>query len=263
MKLNITKPLAFIKVHTTGVDPSIDRIVAITITRFEPNGTQRKGTRFINPERDIPMDAVAIHGITNERVENEKTFDQVGKNLFDFINDADIAGFNVKFDIEMLMEEFGRINLDYVVYNRKVIDLYDIYLKKSPRNFVSAVAQYVDQGFEQNGPIGTEQYADLCVSLMDGMLGVEGKQVELQSALEDIGINTRTLDVRGFFALDESNRPVFNVGKHKGKVVAELLTSDPSYYQWMRSDKSKLPKDVIALAERILKKAKSATAEKA
>lgn len=262
MKLNIIKPLVIVKVHTTGLDVRTDRVVGITINRYEPSGQDRSGTRYINPERDIPQDAVAVHGITNERVEKEKTFDQIGKGLFDFINDADIAGFNVKFDIEMLMAEFERLNLNYTVYNRDIIDLYELYIKFNPRNFAAAINQYVDPKFQNAGPIGTEEHANLCDRLMDSMLGpLESPGEDLPSLLKRQSYNARTLDIRGFFVLDANNKPVFNTGMHKGKSVGDVLIADQGYYDWMRSAKANLPKDTLMMAEKILKKAKSAIVE--
>lgn len=262
MKFNITRPLVIVKVHTTGTDARTDRVVGITINRFDLDGQHRSGTRFINPERDIPQDAIAIHGITNERVENEKTFAQIGKGLFDFINDADIAGFNVKFDIEMLMGEFDRLNLNYTVYNRDIIDLCELYIKFNPRNFASAISHYVEPKFQVTGPIGTEQYASLCEKLMDSMLAPLGDVGEyLTTLLKRQNYNVRSLDIRGLFVLGENNKPVFSTGMHKGKPVGDVLIADQSYYDWMRSTKANFPKDTLAMAERILKKAKQAVVE--
>lgn len=263
MKFKIDKPLVIVKTHTTGLDPRADRVVAITITRYEPDGRKKSGTRMVNPECHIPQEATAIHGITNDMVEREKVFGDMAQGLFDFIKDADIAGFNIRFDIEMLMGEFARVNLDYAVYNRRVIDLYEVYLKLNPRSFSSAIAQYVDPKFEEGKVIGTDAYVGLCDELMDSMLTANTPGASLQEGVDKVGISTRVLDVRGFFAADEGNRAIFNIGKHKGKLVAEVLLSDSGYYDWMRSDKAGLPKDVLQLAEKILKKAKDMKAQKA
>ncbi len=254
MKFKIDKPLVFVKVHTTGLDTKTDRIIAITISKYQPDGSHKSGTRMVNPECEIPQEATAIHGITNEMVQNEKTFDQVAKGLFEFINDADIAGFNVRFDIEMLMGEFARAGLDYVVHSRDVIDLYEMYTKLNPRNFAAAIKHYVDPSFKEDRVLNSEEFVGLCDNMMDAMLPVDNS---LKDAVGTTGVGTKIIDIRGFFVLNEHNKPVFNVGKYKGKLVADILTTDTGYYDWMKSDKSGLPKDVILLAEKIIKKAKS------
>ena len=46
-----------------------------------------------------------------------------------------------------------------------------------------------------------------------------------------------TVDLAGRIALNEQQLPVFNFGKHKGKLVSEIFKKDPSYYDWiMKSD---------------------------
>lgn len=254
MELKIEKPLVILKVHTTGLDTTKDRIVAITIRKHDKDGGFKSGTRMINPECQISELAVAKHGITNEAVQNEKTFSQVGKNLFDFIGDADVAGFNIRFDLEILTEEFSRIGLDYKVYNRHVIDLHDAYMKSDPHSFASAIKKYVDPSFK-DGIISTDRYTVLCEDLMGNMLRPNGEN--FFETLNTLGVNTRMLDVRGFFGLD-GNKAVFNFGKYKGRLVSEVLQSDEGYYDWMKSDKSGLPKETLALAALIIKKAKSA-----
>lgn len=262
MNLKIKRPLAIVKVHTTGLNTSTDRIVGITITRYTPEGKTKTGTRLINPECLIPQEAIDVHGITNEMVENEKTFDNVGKNLLTFLEGADIAGFNVKFDIEMLASEFSRLGLEFTVVNRSVYDLYEIYVKQNPRTFASAVAQYIDPSFQDKKPIGTEEYVSLCDKLLDGMLKpIMNGSDDIADTLTKNGINSKMLDVKGWFILNENNRPIFAFGKHKDKLVADvLLNDDPSYYEWMRSGKANLSKDTLDIAERIIKKAKSKTA---
>lgn len=259
MKFKIEKPLVFVKAHTTGLDTKTDRIVAITIGKYNPDGSYKSGTRMVNPECHIPQEATAIHGITNEMVQNEKTFDQLAANLFGFMNDADIAGFNIKFDIEMLMEEFSRANFDYSVLGRNVIDLHEVYMKLNPRNFSAAIKSYVDPSFKEGQVVSTESFAMLCDKLMDSMLPSD-EGTSLQEAVGNVGVNTKVLDIRGFFILNEQNKPVFNVGKYKGKMVADVLTTDTGYYEWMRSERSGLPKDVLQLAEKIIKRAKSVKA---
>ena len=255
MQLKLSRPLVILKVHATGPDPRADRVGGITIDRRDPDGKRRQGTRLINPERPIPASASSLHGITDEKVQAEKTFQQVGKQLFDFIADADVAGFGVKTDIEMLAAEFQRLGMEYTVHNRDVIDLHDIYVKLNPRNFTSAVTQYLGAQFLPDGPIGTEEHARLSAALMEQMLKPLGD--DLAAVTKKLGLQ-RTLDIRGWFVLDQDKRAIFNVGKHKGTPVAQALLSDDHYYQWMLSAKADIPRDVLDWAERIVKKAKSA-----
>ena len=70
MKLNLTKPLVFFDLETTGVNIATDRIVEISILKIFPNGNKESKTWLVNPEIEIPAEATAVHGITNEKVVN-------------------------------------------------------------------------------------------------------------------------------------------------------------------------------------------------
>ena len=65
MKLNLTKPIVFLDLETTGVDPAKDRIVEISLAKIMPDGTREVKTRRLNPEMHIPEAASAIHGISD------------------------------------------------------------------------------------------------------------------------------------------------------------------------------------------------------
>ena len=67
MQLNLTKPICFFDLETTGINISKDRVVEITILKVYPNGTEESKTWLVNPEMVIPNEVIAIHGITNEK----------------------------------------------------------------------------------------------------------------------------------------------------------------------------------------------------
>ena len=74
MELNLTKPICFFDLETTGVNITTDRIVEISILKVYPNGKEESKTWLVNPEMPIPKEVTEIHGITNEKVANQPTF---------------------------------------------------------------------------------------------------------------------------------------------------------------------------------------------
>jgi DNA polymerase-3 subunit epsilon len=64
--------------------------------------------RYINPERDIPPDVVAIHGIDNARVQKEKVFAEIVDELVAFLGDAPLVAHNAAFDLGFLNAELDR-----------------------------------------------------------------------------------------------------------------------------------------------------------
>ena len=102
MNLSLTKPIIFFDLETTGVNIATDRIVEISILKVFPNGNKESKTWLVNPEIEIPAEAAAIHGITNEKVVMEPTFKELAITVNDMIYDCDLAGFNSnRFDIPL------------------------------------------------------------------------------------------------------------------------------------------------------------------
>ncbi len=73
--------------------------------------TGRSMHLYLNPERDIDEGALAVHGLTRERLENEPRFADVAERFVDFVRDAELLIHNAPFDLGFLDAEFGRLRL--------------------------------------------------------------------------------------------------------------------------------------------------------
>lgn len=69
---------------------------------------------YIHPERDIPEEAAAVHGITLEKLEGKPIFAQVAQEIHDFLKGAELIIHNAKFDVGFLNAEFERVGLSKV-----------------------------------------------------------------------------------------------------------------------------------------------------
>ena len=146
MKLNLKRPIVFFDLETTGVDTSKDRIVEISMIKIMPDGEEITRTRKLNPTIPIPPEATAVHGITDDDVKDEPTFQQVAKSLAQFIQGCDFGGFNSnRFDLPVLVEEFLRAGVDVDLKRRKFIDVQNIFHKKEQRTLVAAYKFYCDR----------------------------------------------------------------------------------------------------------------------
>ena len=107
LTFNLEKDLVFFDIESTGLNVLKDRILQIALIKYSKNTAEPKELfMLINPGVPIGDDAFAVHGISNEMVRNKPTFDKVGQEIFDFIGNADLAGYNSdRFDVPMLMEE--------------------------------------------------------------------------------------------------------------------------------------------------------------
>ena len=119
--------------ETTGMDPAQgDRLVEIGCVELI-NGlpTGKHYHVYINPERDIPAEATAVHGITNEFVKDKPTFGEVVGEFFDFIGNDMLVIHNASFDVKFLNAEFkmfGFPSLD----RRRVLDTLQMAREKFP-----------------------------------------------------------------------------------------------------------------------------------
>ncbi|HLT27634.1 MAG TPA: DNA polymerase III subunit epsilon, partial [Zeimonas sp.] len=64
---------------------------------------------YLNPERDIDEGALAVHGLTRERLESEPRFADVVERFLDFVRDAEILIHNAPFDLAFLDAELERL----------------------------------------------------------------------------------------------------------------------------------------------------------
>ena len=107
MELKLKRPIVFLDLETTGVDPAKDRIVEISLVKVQPDGSKEVKTRRINPGMPIPPESTAIHGIADDDVKDEPRFEQIAKSLAAYMEGCDLAGYNSnRFDIPVLAEEF-------------------------------------------------------------------------------------------------------------------------------------------------------------
>ena len=96
--------------ETTGLDAANgDRLIelgCIEIVNRIPTG--REFHRYLNPERDIHPDAVAVHGLTGDFLSDKPLFKDVADEFLDFIGDAPLVAHNANFDVGFLNAELER-----------------------------------------------------------------------------------------------------------------------------------------------------------
>jgi DNA polymerase-3 subunit epsilon len=107
--LHLEKPLDFFDLETTGTSTAMDRIIELCAVKLSTDGSQEEIHYLLNPTIPIAAGASAVHGITDEMVQDKPTFGDLASELADFFQGYDLGGYNIKrFDVPMLMEEFHR-----------------------------------------------------------------------------------------------------------------------------------------------------------
>src|SRR5690606_21879962 len=143
MKLQLTRPIAFFDLETTGINLQTDRIVEIAILKINPDGSEQLYLKLVNPEMPIPAQATAVHNITNEMVADKPTFKQLAPEVLEFIHNCDLGGYNInRFDVPLLAEECYRSGYDLMIDSRKMIDVQVIFHKMEERTLKAAYKFY-------------------------------------------------------------------------------------------------------------------------
>jgi DNA polymerase-3 subunit epsilon len=97
--------------ETTGLDPNdghrVVEIACIELSHHIPTG--RVFHRYVNPERDMPEDALAVHGLTAEFLAGHSRFVDIVDELADFIGADCIVSHNAEFDLAFLNAELARL----------------------------------------------------------------------------------------------------------------------------------------------------------
>ncbi|MGJ4941023.1 DNA polymerase III subunit epsilon [Bradyrhizobium sp. HKCCYLS1011] len=98
--------------ETTGLDPLRgDRLVEIgCIEIFNRMPTGQTFHRYINPERDMPAEAFAVHGLSSEFLATKPLFHEVVEEFLTFIGDAPLVIHNASFDIGFINAELDRVS---------------------------------------------------------------------------------------------------------------------------------------------------------
>jgi DNA polymerase-3 subunit epsilon len=108
--------------ETTGLDPLRgDRLVEIgCVEIFNRMPTGQTFHRHLNPERDMPAEAFAVHGLSSEFLADKPLFTQVVEEFLEFIADAPLVIHNASFDVGFLNAELERIKRPAIARERLV-----------------------------------------------------------------------------------------------------------------------------------------------
>ena len=97
--------------ETTGLDPGDGhRIIEIGLLEVKNKVlTGRKFHHYLNPERDVPLAAYRIHGISAEFLADKPLFSDVVDEFLEFIADAKLVIHNAAFDMKFINHELSRL----------------------------------------------------------------------------------------------------------------------------------------------------------
>ena len=249
--LRLDRPLVVFDLETTGTDPATDRIVEISGLRIAPDGTRQVKTRRLDPERPIPAGATAVHGITDDDVRGAPTFRQIARSLLEWLDGADLAGFNIlRFDVPLLEREFRDCGLDLALAGRRVLDAMAVFHRKEPRDLTAAVRFYLAR--EHAAAHSAEADVEAAAEVLDAQLArypdLPRGAAELHAWMR--GGRPDGVDSRGKFVWRDGEA-VFAFGKHQGAPLRQVAAEARDYLEWiLGTDFPEDAKGIVAAALR-------------
>lgn len=247
MNLNLTRPLLFFDIESTGLNIPNDSIIELSFVKVFPDGKEEVKTWKIKPwdyekqcQRPIDPSASKVNGITDDMLVNCPTFYEVADEIADWLKDSDLAGFNsTKFDLPMLAEEFERVELagkklNVDLHSPKMVDVQNIYHTMEPRNLKAAYRFYCGgEDFDNAHTAEADTLATYAV--LKGQLDKYGDALKNDvNALSSFG-NKKSIDFAGYLIQGDDGDAVINFGKFKGKKARDVYNTERSYFSWIQN----------------------------
>ncbi len=208
--------------ETTGMDPDAGhRIIEIGCVELENHlPTGRTKQFYINPERDVPPEATAIHGITDKFLIDKPIFSQIYAELMEFLQGAKLVIHNAEFDMKFLNRELRNVGHDVIPWNT-VIDTVAMARKKfpgSPANLDALCRRFgIDNsGREFHGALLDSQ---LLSEVYLELLG--GRQHGLEIIAETV--QTRTTITRSSIERVRREARIYKISNDEETAHAEML----------------------------------------
>ena len=232
--MKLLRPIIVLDLETTGTWLEKDRIVEIGMIRRCPDGQTESYVRRVNPGMPIPPSVSEVIGITDEDIKDKPPFKEIAAEVFSFIGDADLAGYNVeRFDLPILKREL--VGAGYVLEtgSRNILDAQHIYHFHERRDLTAAYKYYCEK-----------ELVNAHSALGDAEATLEILEAQVKKYAKGDGDIEEMLDFRlkrigDFFDSERKfrwwNRELFpTFGKYaRRKNLRQIAESDPEYLEWI------------------------------
>ena len=253
MQLNLTRPLLFFDIESTGLNIPEDSIVELSFVKVFPGGEERIKTWRIKPwdyvrncQRKMNPEASQVNGIKDEDLTGCPTFFELADEIASWLQDSDLAGFNsAKFDLPMLAEEFERVklagkDLQVDLHAPLMVDVQNIFHTMEPRNLRAAYRFYCGgEDFENAHSAEADTVAtyEVLKAQLDRYKEPDKyREQVLKNDVQSLSafVGRKYVDFSGHLIYGDDGEVYVNFGKHKGKKVRDVWKSEPAYFSWIQ-----------------------------
>lgn len=189
--------------ETTGLDPLRgDRLVEIgCVELINHMPTGQVYHRYLNPERDMPQEAFAVHGLSSEFLSDKPLFSAVAEEFLAFIGeDTPLIIHNASFDIGFINAELGRVARAAVARER-LVDTLLLARRKHPgvsnrlddlcSRYAIDNSKRTRHGALLDAELLAEVYIDLIGARQSSLILAETRQAAANGVIVDVGRRVR------------------------------------------------------------------------
>ncbi len=252
-QLELERPLAFIDIDSTGLDPYRARAVRLSVLKLMPGGEEHARSVLINPGVPIPPGATQVHGIKDDDVAQCPPFKAYARALADHLEGCDLAGFGIeRFDLPLLVSEFDRAGVEFSLKGRAVVDAMVIFHRLEPRDLAAAHRRYAGRDLPARQQPGAAARA--AMDVLRGQLGAEPALPGSPAALADWMRDSEEdpIDPDARFVWSSDGDALVNFGRYRGERLGDVAEQDPGYLGWVTRS-SRFGADARQIAENAVK----------
>ena len=206
------------------------RLISLAVVRYEPSTDSglSPGTPYywkFNPGQPIDPDTTQVHGLTDDDVANEPTFAQMSSEVLEVLKGADIGGYSVAGDIQVIQSEFDRVSLTWDIEGCAIVDPFRLWNARERRRLEDAYARFAG---EKDADLQAHDAAD-DVAMTIEVIKAFAQDKSVQELHDEV--HSDMVDIAGKFKRNETGEIIFAFGPHKG----DLARFNPGFLHWMRA----------------------------
>ena len=236
--LILTRNFFWIDVETSSkAAPAQSYICELGFYRFEPNKSDptKVWESFIKPfdpktgtVKKIAASATDVHHITDEDVKDAPRFLDIAASLNKGFRDCDYGGYNVGFDLDVLLAEFTRCGYDWTYRGAFKVDSLRIWQHIEPRHLANAVRRWAkrEPTLSHRALADAKDAMDVCFGLLKETTSLPRAPRDLHGLCFD---DSSLIDLERKFTW-EGETPVVNFSKYKGFAMDKVPSG---FYKWM------------------------------
>ena len=182
--------------ETTGFEPGDGhRLVEIGCIELQDRfPTGRTYHVYINPERDMPLDAFKVHGLSIDFLKDKPLFGDIHRDFIDFIGDARLVIHNAAFDTKFLNFELARVGVKHLAPER-IVDTLHLARRKHPNASNSLDALCDRYGLDRSRRIkhGALLDAEILAEVYSELLGGKQSRLDLGGVNAILAVEDRSV----------------------------------------------------------------------